>query len=453
MLHKFEIDKTKLVLDVHSGALHQVDELSWQLIDDYRQHSRTQLVNKYSGVYNSFEIEEALDEIEQLTERGLLFSADPINEDYNDQTFLKSNNVIKALCLHIAHDCNLRCRYCFAGQGPFGGDRSLMSLETGRMAIDFLLKQSAGRRHVEIDFFGGEPLLNFPVVKQLVSYGREKAAVFGKKIKFTLTTNALLLDEKKEQYLLDNGISVVLSLDGRPDIHDKMRPTGKGTGSYQQVLKNIKRMVGKNPPGGYYVRGTYTRHNLDFSKDIMHMIEQGFVDISVEPVVAEPGDDYALQPEDVEILKQEYRYLTGKILDIIKAGKEINFFHFNIDLEGGPCFAKRLSGCGAGHEYLAVTPDGYLYPCHQFVGQPEFQLGHVNTTKLNQGIMQQFKQAHIYNKPDCRQCWAKYYCSGGCHANAHAFNNNLLHPYQLGCRLAQVRLECALYLKAKQAEI
>ncbi|MCD5407138.1 MAG: thioether cross-link-forming SCIFF peptide maturase [Desulfotomaculum sp.] len=446
MLHKFEIDKTKLVLDVHSGALHQVDDLSWHLLDHYQQKSKTQLITEYSVAYNQAEIEEALVEIEQLTAQGLLFSVDPVDEQYDmDQVF--SGDVVKALCLHVAHDCNLRCKYCFAGQGPFGGDRSLMSLETGCQAIDFLLKQSDRRRHIEVDFFGGEPLLNFAVVKQLVTYSRKKAALFGKKIKFTLTTNALLLDESTAQYLLDNAISVVLSLDGRPAIHDKMRPAGRGAGSYRQVLKNIKRLVAKNPPGGYYVRGTYTRHNLDFSKDIMHMIDQGLVDISVEPVVAQPEAEYALRLEDAEILKQEYRYLVKKVLEMITAGRRINFFHFNVDLEAGPCLAKRLSGCGAGHEYLAVTPAGYLYPCHQFVGHSQFQLGHVSSNELNQNIRQQFKRAHLYNKPACRQCWAKYYCSGGCNANAYAFNGDLLQPYQLECMLTQARLECALYLK------
>ncbi|MBM7856092.1 uncharacterized protein JOC37_002517 [Desulfohalotomaculum tongense] len=448
MIHKFEFDDTKLVLDVHSGALHQVDDLTWEVLDECQQHSREEIINRYSARYKPEEVEAVLDEIYQLIEQGLLFSADPFENGYNPQP-----SVVKALCLHIAHDCNLRCRYCFAGQGPFGGDRSLMSFEIGRAAIDFLLKQSAGRKHVEVDFFGGEPLLNFSVVKQLVEYGREKAAAAGKVIKFTLTTNAVLLDEKVEQYLLDNNISVVLSLDGRQKVHDKMRPTPRGSGSYQRVLKNIKRIVSKNPPGGYYVRGTYTRHNMDFSQDVLHMVDQGFVEVSVEPVIAAPEDDFALRMEDVARLKEEYRKLTREILRLKRQGREINFFHFNIDLQGGPCLAKRLSGCGAGHEYMAVTPDGYLYPCHQFVGRPEFQIGHVSEENLNRNIMQKFKSAHIYNKEGCAQCWAKYHCSGGCHANAHLFNNDILVPHQLGCELAKIRLECALYLQAKWHEL
>lgn len=443
MLHKFSIDGTNLVLDVHSGALHQVDDLTWDVLDDYTQLNRDEIIAKYQHC-NQQEVEEVLAEIEQLTKEGLLFSADPLAGEYTPK-----EGLVKALCLHIAHDCNLRCRYCFAGQGPFGGDRSLMNVETGKQAIDFLLRQSAGRKHVEVDFFGGEPLMNFGVVKELVQYGREKADGLGKVIKFTLTTNGMLLDEQVQQYLVDNNISVVLSLDGRPAVHDQMRPTCGDKGSYDKVFKNIKAMVEKNPPGGYYVRGTYTRHNLDFSQDVLHMIDQGFVDISVEPVIAGPDDEYALREQDLPQLRQEYQKLTRAILDLYAQRKEVNFFHFNIDLDGGPCLAKRLSGCGAGHEYLAVTPDGALYPCHQFVGRPEFQVGHVSDGALNKDICHTFRDAHVYNKESCTGCWAKYHCSGGCHANAQSFNNDLLKPHQLGCELAKMRLECALYLKAK----
>ncbi|MEG6617257.1 thioether cross-link-forming SCIFF peptide maturase [Peptococcaceae bacterium 1198_IL3148] len=447
MLHKFEFDGTKLVLDVHSGALHQVDDLTWDLLNDFEVTPKETLLAKYSDKYHPAEVAEVLAEIEQLKAQGLLFSPDPLGGSYHPQ-----EGVVKALCLHIAHDCNLRCRYCFAGQGPFGGDRSLMSVETGIAALDFLFQQSVGRKHVEVDFFGGEPLMNFGVVKQLVEYGRNKAKELGKEVKFTLTTNAVLLDETVQQYLVDNHISVVLSLDGRDCVHDKMRPTAGNNGSYQRVLKNIKAMVEKNPPGGYYVRGTFTRHNLDFSQDVLHMIEQGFVDISVEPVVASPEDDYAFRPEDLPIIKEEYANLTRHILSMKQQNKPVNFFHFNIDLDGGPCLAKRLSGCGAGHEYMAVTPDGYLYPCHQFVGRPEYKIGHVTDKQLNKEISKMFRNAHIYNKQSCSECWAKYHCSGGCHANAQSFNHDLHKPYQLGCDLAKIRLECALYLKAKLAD-
>ncbi|WP_031514289.1 thioether cross-link-forming SCIFF peptide maturase [Desulfofalx alkaliphila] len=447
MIHKFEFDGTKLVLDVHSGALHLVDEITWSLLDDYKLLTREQLIDKYSQKYPSDELEGSLKEIDQAVKQGLLFSSDPLETGYQP-----AQSVIKALCLHVAHDCNLRCRYCFAGQGPFGGDRSLMSFETGQAAIDFLIKQSGSRKNIEIDFFGGEPLLNFKVVQQLVDYGTQKASLANKKIKFTLTTNALLLNEEIEQYLIEHGISAVLSLDGRKEVHDQMRPTARGGGSYAQVLKNIKRFVEKDPPGGYYIRGTYTRHNLDFCQDLIHLIDQGFKDISVEPVVAGPEHDYSLRSEDLDTLREQYKQLTDKIYSMYQEGKEINFFHFNVDLEGGPCLAKRLSGCGAGHEYMAVTPDGSLYPCHQFVGQPQFKIGDVRSPELNQGVMAQYKEAHVYNKSSCRACWAKFLCSGGCHANAYAFNKTLLEPHSLGCELAKIRLECALYLKAKQYE-
>ncbi len=448
MLHKFEFDGDKLVLDVHSGALHHVDALTWDLLDDFNRLSKSELIDKYRTRYNASDIAEAFDEIKQLADEGLLFSADPLNGTYD-----KPKGVVKALCLHIAHDCNLRCQYCFAGQGPFGGDRSLMSEEVGKAAIDFIIKQSKNRRHIEVDFFGGEPTLNFPVVQKLVEYGRQKAAEAGKELKFTLTTNALLLDEEKQQYLIDNDINVILSLDGRPEVHDKMRPNAGGRGSYSNAIKNIKSFVKKDSPAGYYVRGTFTKHNLDFSNDVIHMVEQGFEDISVEPVVADPTDDYALSIDDLPTIKEEYRNLTRKLLSLYKQGRRVNFFHFNIDLDGGPCLPKRLSGCGAGNEYMAVTPNGDLYPCHQFVGRDEFKIGSVFNEHLNEELMEQFRGAHVYTKHGCSDCWAKYHCSGGCHANAYSFHKNLLKPYQLGCELAKIRLECALYLKAKIHEI
>ncbi len=448
MLHKFEFDGDKLVLDVHSGTLHQVDTLAWELLDDINRLSHSELLNKYQARYDLTEIEEAVAEIKQLIAQGLLFSDDPLKGTYD-----KPKGVVKALCLHVAHDCNLRCQYCFAGQGPFGGDRSLMSEEVGRAAIDFLIKKSENRRHIEVDFFGGEPTLNFNVVQKLVDYGRQKAAEADKEIKFTLTTNAVLLDEEKQQYLLDNNINVILSLDGRPEVHDKVRANAAGCGSYRQVIKNIQSMVQKKPPAGYYVRGTFTRHNLDFSKDIMHMVEKGFTDISVEPVVADPKEEYALKTEDLPVIKEEYRFLTRKFLQLYKQGKPVNFFHFNIDLDGGPCLPKRLTGCGAGNEYLAVTPNGDLYPCHQFVGISQFKVGNVFNDELNEAVTEQFRQAHIYTKQGCSDCWAKYYCSGGCNANAYFSNHDILKPYRLGCELAKIRLECALYLQAKKLEL
>ena len=316
-----------------------------------------------------------------------------------------------------------------------------------------MIKKSIGRKNIEVDFFGGEPLTNFKTVKEIVYYGYERAKQFNKNIKFTLTTNAVMLNEEVERFLFDNNISLVLSLDGRKAVHDKMRRTYRGEGCYDQVIKNISRVVKRKPPAGYYIRGTYTRNNLDFVNDVLHMASLGFCEISVEPVVAFDNEDYAILQSDLNYIRNEYIKLAGEILKLNELnGIKINFFHFNIDTDGGPCLIKRLSGCGAGYEYLAVAPDGYLYPCHQFVGKEEFRIGHVEENEVNKKISDIFKRAHIYNKPKCMKCWAKYYCSGGCHASAYMSNGDLLKPYDLGCELMKIRLECALYLKAKQAE-
>lgn len=447
MLHKFIFDGVRIVLDVHSGAVHVVDELTWELLDRYEQTGRAALEQDLAGQFDAAEIKAAINEIDGLVQAGLLFSPDPYQGHYEP----RAEPVIKAMCLHVAHDCNLSCKYCFAGQGHFGGDSGIMSLEVGRRAIDLLLKNSGTRRHIEVDFFGGEPLLNMPLVKDLVPYGRNRAAELGKQIKFTLTTNALLLDREIQDYLYDHNISVVLSLDGRPEIHDTMRTTINGKGSYQIVMPHIQEYVRRNSPGGYYVRGTFTRHNLDFSRDVMHMAELGFKEVSVEPVVAEPEAEYALQEEDLPVIFNEYEKLTRQFLEMYRQGREINFFHFNIDLLGGPCLPKRLSGCGAGQEYVAVTPTGELYPCHQFVGRTEYCLGDVVRGVVNPELVNRFRQAHVYNKEGCADCWAKFYCSGGCHANAEAFNGDILKPFRQGCVLAQKRFECAIYLQVKKA--
>ncbi len=447
MLHKFKFDGVHVVVDVHSGAVHVVDELVWEILHIYEDKTPEEIIPAMSGKYSSDQIQQALSEIKNLIDEGLLFTKDSQQEGYQP----RRDGVVKALCLHAAHDCNLRCKYCFAGQGQFGGPSGLLSLEVGRAAIDFLIAQSGNRKNVEIDFFGGEPLLNFKVIKELVPYGNERAKQAGKKLKFTLTTNGVLLNQEVQQFLLDNQMAAVLSLDGRPEVHDAMRPTPRGKGSYEQVVKAFREYVEQQPPAGYYIRGTFTRHNLDFSQDVMHMAELGFQDISVEPVVAGFDTDYAFQEADLPFLMEQYEKLTRQLWERREAGQPINFFHFNIDLSGGPCLPKRLSGCGAGYEYLAVTPEGDLYPCHQFVGNADFLLGTVKEGIQNQEIIENFRQAHIYNKPECIDCWAKFYCSGGCHANAWAFNKDLLRPYQLGCQLARKRFECAIYLQIKQA--
>jgi len=446
MLHKFSFDGTKILLDVNSGSVHVIDDLIWAITDYYGQKEPEQIIEILRGRFAVDEIREGLEELDSLKQAGQLLAPDNHMEEYQ----LPDQPVLKSLCLHIAHDCNLRCRYCFASSGHFGGERSLMSLEVGKKAIDLLIERSGLRRHCEIDFFGGEPLLNFSVVQELVAYGRERAKQAGKVFKFTLTTNAVLLNPEVEKWLNENDISVVLSLDGRPGVNDAMRTYVDGSGCYGEILPNIKRFVKSRNHEGYYVRGTYTHYNLDFSQDVLHMVEQGFNQVSVEPVVAPPGEDYAFKPEDLPVLEQEYENLTRAFLAKEDQGQPFNFFHFNLDLSGGPCLPKRLSGCGAGHEYLAVSPEGKLFPCHQFVGRDNFQVGDVFTGHLDQDLMKTFQKAHVYNKEKCRGCWAKFYCSGGCHANAYGANHSIYQPYETGCRLEKKRLECAIYIQVKK---
>jgi len=446
MIHSFTFDGLNIVLDVHSGAVHIVDELTCKILEYYPRVDRRTIMEKLSAKYGHEPVKEAVSEIDNLISEGLLFSRDEVGPQYTPD----KNTVIKAMCLHLAHDCNLHCRYCFAGQGPFGGDRSLMSYQVGTAALDFLMEHSGPRKHVEVDFFGGEPLLNFEVLKRLVDYGRNRAAKSSKEIKFTVTTNSVLLNDNIAGYLHREGISVVLSLDGRPAVHDTMRPFPNGTGSYNIVASNITNFIKRYNIEDYIIRGTFTRHNLDFASDVLHMADLGFENLSVEPVVGGPGEDYSLRDEDMSELCNEYDRLTRELLALRRQGSKVNFFHFNIDLEGGPCLKKRLSNCGAGNEYVAVTPDGDIYPCHQFVGQESFKLGHVLTGDLNENIMNYFRNAHIYNKEQCPDCWAKFYCSGGCHANAYFCNGTIYKPYELGCKLMKKRLECALYLKARE---
>lgn len=444
MIHRFEFDGIKIVLDVHSGAVHVVDDLAWSLMEDYPRLELPELLTKYRDRYRPEEVEEALAEIEQLKEEGLLYSPDPYPEGYSRT----GESVLKALCLHLAHWCNLGCRYCFAGQGRFGGTGEMMPAAVGRAAIDFLIARSGRRQQVEVDFFGGEPLLNFPVLEEVVEYGRRQGEQAGKKCNFTLTTNALLLTGEMGDYLEQNDISVILSIDGRPAVHNAMR-----TNSYSAVLENIRRFLEFRRGYNYYLRGTFTRYNLDFSADVLHLADLGFERLSVEPVVASEEDDFALQMKDVPVILGEYEQLTRELLQRARSGRPVDFFHFKIDLSGGPCLARRLSSCGAGHEYLAVAPDGTLYPCHQFVGRKGYKMGNVTGGGFNMEIMEEFRRAHLYNKEKCPQCWAKFYCSGGCHANAEAFNGTIFQPYELGCVLTRKRLECALYLKVQVDEI
>lgn len=443
MIHAFTFDGVHIVMDVNSGAVHLVDEPAYNIIRELDESPEDEVAARYAPVYGADTVREVLREAGELKEQGLLFAPDPLPEGYTPP----GGEVVKALCLHLAHDCNLRCRYCFAGQGNFGGDRGLMTPQVGRAAIDFLMRASGGRRHVEVDFFGGEPLLNRPVMVELVEYGRARAREAGKEIKFTLTTNTLLLDGEMQRFIGESDMAVVLSVDGRPDVHDRMRPIAGGGGSYRRVMERCTQFVHSPHCGEYYLRGTFTRYNLDFAADVIHLAEAGFDHLSVEPVVAGAGTDYALREDDLPVIMAEYEKLTRYLLERYRQGRPVEFFHFNIDLEDGPCLAKRLTGCSAGSEYLAVTPGGELYPCHQFVGRQQYKVGTV-FAGVEKDTANLFRAAHIYNKRACKKCWARFHCSGGCHANALAFNGDLLEPYRLGCRLAQKRLECALYLKA-----
>ncbi len=441
MIHSFTFDGVNILLDVNSGSLHVVDDMAlkaielkekgWPLMD-----IEGELKKEYAQGVGAF-----MGEFAALIKAGLLFA----EEAKSQQAY--GGHVVKALCLHVAHDCNLMCRYCFAGQGKFSGDSSLMKVETGQGALDFLLESSGERRNVEVDFFGGEPLLNFSVIKEIVAYGEREAKKRGKKVNFTLTTNGILLKGDIARYFQEKNFNVVLSLDGRKEINDFMRPFAGGRGSFASIYPNIIKFVTEREHRGYFVRGTYTRHNLDFVKDVAYLTDLGLKSISLEPVVGGKEEDYCLRLEDAEVLLTEYDKLTRLYLEKRAAGEPFSFFHFNIDLSGGPCFTKRTKGCGAGTEYLAVTPEGELYPCHQLVGEEKFRLGSL-AEGFNPSLTQPFAEANVFTKEKCISCWAKYYCGGGCLANAYKQNGDILENDQLGCLLEKKRLECALYIKA-----
>lgn len=446
-IHKFTFDDLKILIDINSGIIHVIDELTYDLLDKLEEVGTFQQTKEVlRDEYSEKEIEESIEELQSLINENMLFTPEKEILDYKPT----SNPIVKALCLHIAHDCNLRCGYCFAGQGPYGGDRSLMSAEVGKQSIDFLLEASGPRKQVEIDFFGGEPLLNMDVVKKLVEYGREKSTEMGKKLKFTITSNCVLLTEDVQKYLNDNDISCVLSIDGRKEVNDRMRPFAGGEGSYDVIKDKIVDFTKSRQGREFFVRGTFTRHNLDFTKDAEHLISEGMNVLSLEPVVSSEDLDYSLTEEHIPRLKKEYEKLTRFYLERYEEGRGFDFFHFNVDLSGGPCLPKRLSGCGAGHEYLAVSPSGDLYPCHQFVERDEFKVGHVSTGVINTDLGKEFQNAHVLNKAECRSCWARFYCSGGCHNNNLEFRGSLLKPYKVTCELQKKRTECAIYLQVKK---
>ena len=451
MVHQYKNNGYNIVLDVNSGAIHIVDDLTYDVIALLEETSREEIIQRRNKTYDEAEIKEAIEEIEELQKNGDLFTPDDYEEYIGDVT--KRPTVVKALCLHIAHDCNLACRYCFAEEGEYHGRRALMTYEVGKAALDFLIANSGNRRNLEVDFFGGEPTLNFQVVKDLVAYGREQEKIHNKNFRFTLTTNGVLLNDDIMEFANKEMDNVVLSIDGRKEVNDYMRPFRGGQGSYDVIVPKFQKFADSRNQERYYVRGTYTHHNLDFSKDVLHLADLGFKQISVEPVVAQETDDYAIREEDLPQLFAEYDALAKEMVKRKKEGKAFNFFHFMIDLEGGPCVAKRLSGCGSGTEYLAVTPWGDLYPCHQFVGNEDFLMGNVFEGLKRTDIRDSFKSCNVYSKEKCRECFARFYCSGGCAANSYNFHGDIHNTYDIGCALQKKRVECAIMIKAADSEI
>lgn len=444
MIHKFQMNGLNFVLDVPSGAVHVVDQLTYQLIGD--QAIETSHVSKE---ISEQEITSRIEEIQSLVDQGLLYSPD----EYINHVDSAGEPILKAMCLNVAHDCNLKCAYCFAKQGNFGGNPQLMSLEVGKKSLQYLVDHSGNRRNLEVDFFGGEPLMNFDVVKDLVEYGNVIATEKNKHFRFTITTNGLLLDDEKIDYINQKMSNVVLSLDGRKEINDAMRPTLNDKGSYDIIVPKFQQLIQERGNHDYYVRGTFTRENLDFAKDAKHFKDLGFSITSIEPVVdADSSNPYAIQEADLPKILSEYEDFAKEYVKDQIGGSDFKFFHFMIDLSQGPCIVKRIRGCGAGGEYVCVTPEGDVYPCHQFVGNEAFKMGNVmDQSDLNPDISDQFKDLNVFTKPDCGACWAKYYCSGGCHANAWNFNRDLKKPYALGCEMERKRVECAIMIEATKA--
>lgn len=463
MIHQYKNNGYNIVLDVNSGSVHIVDDVVYDTLamlnketsDRYSENNFRKiadiLIEKYKEeAITEKDLREVFADLQELEENGTLFTEDVYQDSVID--FKKRQTVVKALCLHIAHDCNLACRYCFAGEGEYKGDRSLMSYEVGKKALDFLVANSGSRRNLEVDFFGGEPLLNWEVVKKLVAYGRQIEQTNDKHFRFTLTTNGVLLNDEIIAFVNQEMDNIVLSIDGRKEVHNHMRPFKNGTGSYDLILEKFKQVAESRKQTKYYVRGTFTHHNLDFVEDVLHLADEGFEQISVEPVVADPAEPYAICQEDIPQICEGYDRLAKEMLKRRRQGRGFQFFHYMIDLSGGPCVYKRLSGCGSGTEYLAVTPWGDLYPCHQFVGNEKFLMGNVFDGITETQIQDEFKLCNVYAKKECKDCFAKFYCSGGCAANAYHFSGNINGVYDIGCRLQRKRVECAIMLKTAMAE-
>jgi len=452
MIHQYQLNGYNIVLDVNSGGVHVVDDLTYELISlltpPLTPFCPQEAIDRLSDRYSLTEIKESYNDIYDLFENDILFSDD----EYEQFANMMVSSPVKAMCLHVAHDCNLRCSYCFASTGDFGVGRKLLDVETGKKAIDFLLVQSKGRKNLELDFFGGEPLMNFDVVKEIVAYARSKEKEYNKNFRFTLTTNGMLLNDNIMDYINKEMSNVVLSIDGRKEVNDRVRVRCDGSGSYDKIVPNYQRLVEKRGGDQYYVRGTFTKYNLDFAEDVMHLNDLGFDQVSVEPVVADPKTPYALTEEDLPRIYEEYETLAKRLIEKRKKGEGFNFFHFMLDLDQGPCAIKRLRGCGCGNEYVAVTPDGDIYPCHQFVGMDEWKMGNLSDGSFDTDMKAYFAKANIYGKEKCKDCWAKFYCSGGCNANNLQYAGDVLKPHTLSCELEKKRLECAIMMKAALAE-
>lgn len=456
MIHAYKMNGYNIILDQNSGCVHSVDDVAYDIITMYEDKSKDEIrafiLDKYKDKedVNEEEIDFCFNDIDELIKDGRLFAKDTFEDVAKE--FKKRQGVVKAICLHVAHDCNLACKYCFAGKGEYDGPKGLMSFETGKRALDFLIEQSGTRKNLEVDFFGGEPLMNWEVCKKLVEYGREQEKIHNKNFRFTLTTNGLLINDDVIEFCNREMGNVVLSLDGRKSTNDAMRVSRNGSGSYDLIIDKFKKFADSRNQENYYMRGTYTHNNLDFSKDIIHMADMGFKELSIEPVVCSPDEPYALKDGDLPILKEQYQILADEMLKRYRKGNGFTFYHYMIDLDAGPCIVKRVSGCGVGTEYLAVTPNGELYPCHQFVGDEKFLLGNIWDGITNKQVLEQFENCNVYSHKECKDCFAKLYCSGGCAANAYHTTGSVNGIYEFGCELHRKRIECAIMLKVAEAE-
>lgn len=450
LIHKFRQNNMNFVMDVNTGSVHLVDDTVFRVLDFFDENGQGQdvseVIKSLKGELDEIVVNEVYSELKQLQKEGLLFSEDNFAAS---AIFANRKPVVKALCLHMAHDCNLKCKYCFASQGDFNGPKGLMSLEVGKASIDFLIDNSGSRKNLEVDFFGGEPLMNFEVVKELVEYGNKKAEEKNKIFRFTITTNGVLLNDEIIAYINEHMHNVVLSLDGRKEINDVMRPTINNKGSYELIVPKYQKLIEGRKDKFYYIRGTFTRNNMDFGKDVMHFRDLGFELTSMEPVVDPDYNDYALRSEDIPRVLKAYEDFALDYLEARKVDEKFKFFHYMVDLSGGPCAIKRITGCGAALEYLAITPEGYIYPCHQFVGKDEYKMGNILDEKHNfpKNIINEFAACNVETKESCKKCWAKFYCSGGCHANAKNFNKDIMVPYEDGCLMQKKRIECAIMVE------